>query len=92
MTGYDAQDDRLEMPPMVGLVRAADQELARGAPRSDVLDKRSAIQDLSQMARCQHKETLDQVQGVGVFFIPTSRHKPFFFDVPDKQSAICWAF
>ena len=61
MTGSGAQDDglevftddklkcaadRLEMPPMVGLVCAADHELGRGAPSSDVLDKRSAIQDL----------------------------------------------
>jgi hypothetical protein len=53
MTGSGSQDDklkcaadRLEMPPMMGLVRAADHELGRGAPSSDVLDKRSAIQDL----------------------------------------------
>ncbi len=49
MTSSSAQDDRLEVPPMVGLVRAADQELGRGAPSSDVLDKRSAIQDLLQV-------------------------------------------
>ena len=57
------------------------------APSSDVLDKRSAIQDLSQMARCQHKETLDQVQGVGVFYSDVAP-QALFFDVPDKQSAI----
>jgi hypothetical protein len=47
-------------------------------PNPDVLEIALAIiQDLSQMARCQRKETLDQVQGVGVFLFGRRATSPF---------------